>query len=174
MRSQAIFPAITSSIVSVHPGSPPTSPVLFVSFHFVVFNVGDWLGRYLCTFPRCLIWSPKRLTALSVARLLFIPLFLSCNISESSKAAPRGVGVAINSDIIYLLLLLMFGISNGYIATMGIISVSSPEHNTKLKHEEVDTAATVAQFCLVAGLAIGSALSFAVRGSICGCNPFVS
>jgi len=113
-------------------------------------------------------------------RMLFIPLFLSCNVLDPRDplSRPEGVGTLrialINSDLLYLLLLLMFGITNGYIATMGMISVSSPQHNAKLKNDDIDTAATVAQFCLIAGLAIGSALSFAVRGSICHCNPFIS
>jgi len=51
------------------------------------------------------------------------------------------------------------------------MAASSAEHNVQLKKEEIDTAATVAQFCLVGGLAVGSVLSFGVRGVICGCNP---
>lgn len=156
------------------------SPVLFVSLHFLVFNIGDWLGRFACSYPRFHVWSSQRLASLSFARSLFIPLFLACNISQPNyTTTPPSISFVkstplINSDLIYILILLAFGVSNGYIATMGMMAASSPEHNTKLKKEEINTAATVAQFCLIGGLAIGSFLSFGVRGVICDCNPFLS
>jgi equilibrative nucleoside transporter 1/2/3 len=144
-----------------------------------VFNIGDWLGRYICTFPRLLIWSSRRLLVLAFFRTLFIPLFLTCNIKREplSVSPPTNITVPlINSDFLYILILLAFGISNGYVATMGMMSAPSLEHNANLKKrkELVDTAATVAQFCLIGGLAIGSAFSFCVRMLICRCNPFVA
>jgi equilibrative nucleoside transporter 1/2/3 len=43
-----------------------------------------------------------------------------------------------------------------------------------LKKAEVDYAATALAFFLTSGLAAGSLASFAVRGAICQCNPFLS
>jgi equilibrative nucleoside transporter 1/2/3 len=73
-----------------------------------------------------------------------------------------------------MLILFAFGLSNGYVSSLCIMSASSLEHNPRLKgrKEDVDVAATVAGFCLVGGLAMGSIGSFAVRAAICGCNPF--
>lgn len=57
---------------------------------------------------------------------------------------------------------------------MSLMAASSFEHNPRLRgKEDVDTAATVAQFFIVGGCVVGSALSFVVRGFVCGCNPFV-
>lgn len=55
-----------------------------------------------------------------------------------------------------------------------MMSAPSLEHNPRLRgrREDVDVAATVAGFCLVGGLALGSIASFAVRGVVCACNPF--
>jgi equilibrative nucleoside transporter 1/2/3 len=55
------------------------------------------------------------------------------------------------------------------------MSAPSLEHNPRLKgrKDDVDVAATVANFFLVGGLVLGSFASFAVRAIICGCNPFV-
>lgn len=57
-----------------------------------------------------------------------------------------------------------------------MMAAPSLEHNPRLKGkaEDVDVAATVASFCLVGGLAMGSIASFAVKSAICGCNPFTS
>ncbi len=109
---------------------------------------------------------------MSLSRVVFVVIFLSCNVNDRSSlaaATPR-----INSDFIYLLTLLVFGISNGYLASMIMAAASSIEHNPNLKREQIEAAATVAQFFLVGGILVGSILSFLVKYLICGCNPFYS
>jgi equilibrative nucleoside transporter 1/2/3 len=167
---QAVFPAITTSI---QPTNPSTHPLLFTAVHFLVFNVADFLGRYVCSFPRFIIWSGRRLFALSVARTLFIPLFLMCNVQHGSGSSPAPV---ISSDFIFMLLLSLFGWSNGYVSSLCLMAAPSLDHNPRLngRLEDVDVAATVISFCLVGGLVAGSLSSFAVKGAICGCNPFTS
>lgn len=168
---QSVFPPITISIV---PTNPATHPLLFSAIHFLVFNVGDFLGRYVCSFPRLVIWSARRLLTLSLARTLFIPVFLMCNVQRSGSS-PLVSSAIISSDLLYMLILLAFGLSNGYISSLCMMSAPSVEHNPRLKGrvEDVDVAATVASFCLVGGLAVGSFASFAVRAAVCNCNPFV-
>jgi equilibrative nucleoside transporter 1/2/3 len=75
-----------------------------------------------------------------------------------------------------MIILFLFGGSNGYVSSLCMMAAPSLEHNPRLKGraEDVDVAATVASFCLVGGLALGSISSFAVKGAICGCNPFTS
>ena len=75
-----------------------------------------------------------------------------------------------------MFILLFFGLSNGYVSSLCMMAAPSVAHNPRLRgrQEDVEIAATVAGFCLVGGLAVGSVLSFAVRGAVCGCNPFVA
>ncbi|KIM45965.1 hypothetical protein M413DRAFT_298833 [Hebeloma cylindrosporum] len=171
MTTLAVFPPITTSI---QPTNPATHPLLFSAIHFLVFNVGDFLGRYICSFPIFLIWSSKRLLTLSFARTLFIPLFLMCNVQGGSPTITYSP--IISSDFLFMVILFAFGWSNGYISSLCMMAAPSLEHNPRLKGrvEDVDVAATVASFCLVAGLAAGSIASFAVKGVICGCNPFTN
>ncbi|KAF8665567.1 hypothetical protein AX16_000026 [Volvariella volvacea WC 439] len=191
----AVFPPITISIL---PTNPATHPLLFSAVHFLVFNIGDFLGRYLCSFASLLIWSSKRLLGLSLARTLFIPLFLMCNVQRPTpipapiapvanlliRAASTLPGPIISSDFLYMLILFLFGVSNGYLSSMFMMSVPSIAHNpflaerqatagAKKAREDVDVSATVASFCLVGGLVIGSAASFVVRAAVCACNPFL-
>ncbi|KAI0317743.1 nucleoside transporter-domain-containing protein, partial [Amylostereum chailletii] len=165
----AVYPPLT---ILVEPTTPGTHPLLFSSIHFLVFNTGDFLGRYLCSFKRLLIWSEKRLLVLSLSRTLFIPLFLACNIQRNplEPSTPP----LINSDLLFMLLLAASGMSNGYVSSMCMMSAPSLDHNPKLKgrKEDVDIAATVASFCLVGGLVVGSMASFGVRAAMCECNPF--
>ncbi|KAJ4500035.1 nucleoside transporter-domain-containing protein [Lentinula lateritia] len=176
-----VFPPITSSIL---PTNPSIHPLLFTSIHFLVFGLGDFFGRYICSFPRLLVWSAKHLLALSLSRTLFIFLFLLCNVQRPPNPTPESLSSLIpdspippiiNSDFLFMLILFLFGLSNGYVASMCMMSAPSLEHNPRLKgkKEDVDVAATVSQFCLIGGLVMGSVASFAVRGAVCRCNPFV-
>ncbi|KIP09195.1 hypothetical protein PHLGIDRAFT_126498 [Phlebiopsis gigantea 11061_1 CR5-6] len=164
----SVFPPIT---ISVLPTNPATHPLLFSTAHFFVFNTGDFLGRYICQFERVMIWSAKRLVSLSLARTLFVPLFLMCNVQRSATSTSTPI---ISSDVLFMLILLAFGLSNGYVSSLCMMAAPNVEHNPYLKGrvEDVDVAATVASFCLIGGLAMGSFASFAVRAAVCGCNPF--
>ncbi|KDQ14089.1 hypothetical protein BOTBODRAFT_32877 [Botryobasidium botryosum FD-172 SS1] len=187
----AIFPPITSSIQSVH--TPPPSifltPLLFNYLHFFVYNFGDWTGRALCAYPRLVVLldRPRVLLLLSLARTALIPLFLMCNIqrpigddgvsiigsvlSQSNLIRVENTPI-INSDLGYMAILAACGLSTGYISSLCVMSATSTAHNTRLKRDQVDLAATIVQFFLVGGVAVGSMLSFGVRGIVCQCNPF--
>ena len=168
LRDQSVYPPIT---LSIGPVNPDTHPLLFSAIHFLVFNTGDFIGRYTCSFPSLMIWSGTRLLFLSISRVLFIPLFLLCNV-RSATVEPTTP--AINSDLAFFLILFFFGWSNGHISSACMMAAPSVDHNPKLRGRtaDIDVAATVASFCLVAGLVLGSISSFAVRSAICNCNPF--
>ncbi|KAI0363552.1 hypothetical protein BV20DRAFT_1047586 [Pilatotrama ljubarskyi] len=167
----AVFPPIT---VSVLPTNPSVHPLIFTALHFLMFNVGDFAGRSICSLPRFHVWSARRLLTLSLLRTLFIPLFLMCNVQWASASSSSGP--IISSDIVFMTIVLLFGLTNGYVSSMCMMAAPSLAHNPRLKGrvEDVDVAATVAGFCLVGGLAAGSMLSFAVRALVCDCNPFVA
>jgi equilibrative nucleoside transporter 1/2/3 len=80
----------------------------------------------------------------------------------------RSSAPIINSDTIYLLILLGFGLTNGGISSLSMILASSPTLNSEINDEEKDVAGTLAAFCLVAGLAGGSVLSFGVTRLVGG------
>ncbi|KAH7909969.1 nucleoside transporter-domain-containing protein [Hygrophoropsis aurantiaca] len=166
----AVFPPITIAISSTNPSM---HPLLFSAIHFIVFNVGDLLGRHLCSYQRFMLWSERRVLIITLLRTLFIPLFLVCNVQRPSSAPV--IPPIITSDFLFMLILGLFGVSNGYVSTLSMLGASSLDHNARLKgrQEDVDVAATVANFCVNVGLAVGSMASFAARGAICDCNPFI-
>ena len=157
---------------------------MFSSVHFLMFNVGDVVGRSILSYPKFHSWSARRLLTLSLLRTLFVPLFLMCNIQSPSDIPipdtllPDTLLAAdvpiINSDLLFFLILLVFGMSNGYVSSMCMIAAPSTTHNPRLRDRgDVDVAATLASFCLVGGLAAGSFASFFVRAQVCKCNPFI-
>jgi len=95
-----------------------------------------------------------------------------CNVRRGNLAEPSQP--IIGSDTVFMLLLFLFGWSNGYVSSLCLMAAPSLDHNPRLKGrvDDVDVAATVASFCLVGGLMVGSFASFAVKSAICLCNPF--
>lgn len=172
----SVFPPITAYVTPTNPS--PTdmlTPALFTALHFLVYNVGDYFGRFICAYPAVRMWGRRQLGTYSLARLLLIPLLLMCNVR-----APGGelIGIGgdvplINSDLAFFALVALLGITNGHCCSLCMMAASSTEHNGRIRTEQVDTAAAVAQFSLVGGLVTGSMASFAVRRMVCACNPFL-
>ncbi|KAG8733375.1 hypothetical protein FRC12_018904 [Ceratobasidium sp. 428] len=175
----AVFPAITAYVAPV--SSSPTdklNPALFSALHFFVFNGADYLGRFSCAYPAVRIWGRRHLATYSLTRVIFIPIVLMCNIrtpgGELIGISGGGDIPLINSDLAFFVLVALLGLTNGHCCSLCMMAASSTEHNGRIRTEQVDTAAAVAQFSLTGGLMTGSIASFAVRRIVCACNPFLS
>lgn len=84
-------------------------------------------------------------------RFVFLPLFLFCNIRPDGRAL---TWVAFESDTAYIMIMMLFSISNGYVGS--ICMMSGPQ---LVKGEEALTAANMMVACLGLGLGLGSFLS---------------
>ncbi|KAI9879780.1 MAG: hypothetical protein M1830_007222 [Pleopsidium flavum] len=147
-----VFPVFTSEILSVR--DPSTSPRLFqrasfIPFAFLLWNAGDLIGRLLTLVPQLrLMQYPRILFIFSLVRLIFIPLYLLCNI--------RGRGAVIKSDTFYLIIVqFLFGLSNGYLGSNCMMGAAE-----WVEIEEREAAGGFMGLMLVAGLTVGSLLSF--------------
>nr|POF05883.1 nucleoside transporter fun26 [Quercus suber] len=148
------FPVFTQRIVSVRaPSDQPLilQPPSFIPLAFLFWNSGDLLGRLLTAVPALsLVRRPRLILTLAVARLGFVGLYHLCNIG--------GRGAVIQSDFFYLVVVqLLFGLSNGFIGTACMIGASE-----WVKPDEREAAGGFMVLSLVAGLAVGSLLSFFV------------
>jgi equilibrative nucleoside transporter 1/2/3 len=149
-----VFPVFTAEIESVRSGSSSSrlfSHVCFIPFAFLVWNTGDLIGRLLPLIPMFAIFHYPRATFLfSLSRIVFIPLYLLCNI--------RGEGAIIPSDTFYLLFVqFFFGVTNGFVGASCMIGASEQVEAT-----EREAAGGFMGLMLVGGLATGSLLSFIV------------
>ncbi|KAK9333887.1 nucleoside transporter-domain-containing protein [Lipomyces starkeyi] len=154
-----MFPVFASNILSVNytegvssPGSW-LRPNVYIPFAFLIWNIGDLIGRVICGYPQYNMRSPKALAIASLARTIFIPLFFLCNIS--------GSGAAISSDGFYIFLQLWFGITNGYISSCGMMGSES-----FVEEDEKEAAGGFMGLALNLGLAAGSLCSFILVGII--------
>lgn len=149
-----LFPVFASIVESVHKDSHffLLKKNIYIPFIYLAWNLGDLLSRILCgaSKSRVLIRNPRTLIIYSVARLAFIPLFLTCNIH------PRGKAPLISSDLWYITLQFLFGFSNGQLITSCFMVVGDHCDTS----EEKEAAGGFTSVFLSVGLAVGSVLSY--------------
>jgi len=141
-------------------------PLLFTTVHFLVMSIGSLLGRYSCSFPILLVWSGKKILAMSLLRTLFIPLILLCNVDRpGTTPIPPPI---IRSDVVFMVIILILGYTGGYVLSLALLAVSSLEHNPRLmgRREDVDVTAMLGGSFLILGLALGAMCSFGVEAMI--------
>ncbi|KAK5797974.1 hypothetical protein VI817_004265 [Penicillium citrinum] len=148
-----VFPVYTSRILSVNNPSKSRmydAPV-FIPIGFLFWNVGDFVGRLAVAIPKLsLSHRPWLAFVLSLLRIVFIPLYLLCNIN--------GQGASVQSDFFYLFIVQgLFGITNGYLASSCMMGASH-----WVSADERHAAGGFMGTMLVGGLTAGSLLSFVV------------
>jgi len=124
---------------------------------FVLFNVGDYVGRFiaeLVQWPKPGKMGMILVTVASLSRLAFIPLFVFCNVSPNNRQV---TDVLFHSDTAYIIIMAVFSISNGYLAN--ICMISAPQICIP---EEQQTAASLMVALLGLGLGSGALLQGAV------------
>ncbi|KAF9890902.1 hypothetical protein FE257_005478 [Aspergillus nanangensis] len=151
-----IYPVFTTVIESVRPRADRSrifDQAVFVPLGFFFWNAGDLTGRMLVLVPRLsLAHRPWALFVLAVGRVVFIPLYLLCNV--------QGRGAAVNSDFFYLFIVqLLFGLTNGYLGSNCMMGAGY-----WVSEDEREPAGGFMSLMLVGGLSLGSLLSFFVAG----------
>lgn len=150
------FPAVTVEVkTTVANGGAWESYFIPVSC-FLLFNLMDWAGRSLtavCMWPgKDSMWLP----VLVGLRIVFIPLFMLCNVQ------PRNfLPVLFAHDAWYIFFMIFFAFSNGYLASLCMCF--GPK---KVPQHEAETAGAIMAFFLSLGLALGAGASFAFRALV--------
>ena len=152
------FPVFTQKIVSVVPiDEAPRwlQPSVFIPIGFLVWNSGDLCGRLLTLIPaptRALHRRPTILFLFAIARAGFIPLYLLCNIENH--------GSKVGGDFFYLFILqFFFGVTNGWLGSYCMMDFA-----LYVEDGEREAAGGFMALNLVAGLMLGSLLSFSAAG----------
>ena len=116
---------------------------------FLVWNSGDLVGRLLTMISKInIVRHPRLAFFIALARVIFVPLYLLCNI--------HGRGAIIASDAFYLLIVqFLFGLTNGYVGSTCMMGAAE-----WVAEDEREAAGGFMSLMLVAGLSVGSLLSF--------------
>ncbi|XP_072477549.1 equilibrative nucleoside transporter 1-like [Notamacropus eugenii] len=149
-----VFPAVTAEVQSTIARTSDWKKYFILISCFFTFNVFDWAGRSLTTL--CM-WPTKdsrwQLPALVVARIVFVPLLMLCNIHPR-----KNLPVIFHHDAWFIIFITLFAFSNGYLASLCMCFAPK-----KVKPSEAEAAGTVMVFFLALGLALGTLLSFLLR-----------
>jgi equilibrative nucleoside transporter 1/2/3 len=148
------FPVFTQKVVSVRPPDQAPrllQPATFIPLGFLVWNAADLLGRLLTLLPFSYHHRPVALFIFSLLRIGFIPLYLLCNIG--------GNGAVVKSDLFYMVVQVGFGTTNGWLGSIAMME--APEY---VDDGEKEATGSFMALNLVAGLMVGSLLSFSVAG----------
>lgn len=152
-----VFPAVTVDVKSTVADGGVWEKYFIPVSCFLLFNVMDWAGRSLtavCMWPgKDSIWLP----ILVGLRVVFIPLFMLCNVQ------PRVISQTVwfSHDAWYIIFMILFSFSNGYLASLCMCF--GPK---KVSQHEAETAGAIMAFFLSLGLALGAAVSFGFRAAI--------
>lgn len=95
--------------------SPVVDKKVFIPLAFLVWNVGDLLGRVVCSWKSFVIDNQQAMVAYSISRVAFIPFFLGCNVN--------GLGEGWINDYFYILLQLLFGFTNGHLFSSAFMKI---------------------------------------------------
>ncbi|KAG7283565.1 hypothetical protein CRUP_026492, partial [Coryphaenoides rupestris] len=145
----AVFPVITVKVKTFYIDYTEWDKVFTCVCCFIVFNLMDLVGRSL---PSLVQWPAKesRLFPVMVfSRLLFIPLFMMCNIPNSQ------LPILFSNDGAYVIIMALFALSNGYLASLCMAYAPQLVHCG-----DCETAGASMTFFLALGLSLGAATSF--------------
>ncbi|XP_064821468.1 equilibrative nucleoside transporter 1 [Oncorhynchus masou masou] len=150
------FPAVTVDVKSTIADGGTWELYFIPVCCFLLFNLSDWVGRSLtavCMWPGK---DSKLVPILLVARVIFVPLLMLCNVQ------PRyNLPVFFEHDAWFIVFMIVFAFSNGYLASLCMCF--GPK---KVAAHEAETAGAIMAFFLSLGLALGASLSFLFRGLV--------
>jgi len=148
----ANFPAITASVKPKNSGTLWTDKYFTPVTCFLLFNLGDFIGRWSIGKVS---WPSKNskltLLTLVLARTVFFFLFAFCNAKPRHHSSPL-----FTNDIVYIAIMMMFSLSNGYLSTLAI-KYAPDMVQTK---EERELGGKMMAFAMSLGLAMGAGCSF--------------
>ncbi|KAM8841840.1 equilibrative nucleoside transporter 1-like isoform 1-T2 [Synchiropus picturatus] len=150
------FPAITADTRSTLAAESSWNVYFIPVCCFLFFNLSDWGGRSLsalCTWPGMDSWL---VPALVVARVVFVPLFMLCNVQPRFQ-----LPIFFHHDGWFILFMVLFAFSNGYLASLCMCF--GPK---KVLPHEAESAGVIMAFFLTLGLALGAGLSFLFRALV--------
>nr|XP_014093599.1 equilibrative nucleoside transporter 1 [Bactrocera oleae] len=149
----SVYPSVTELMQSENYGKGHAWNDIYYMpvVNYLFFNSGDYFGRILAGLWERPRDNPHTVLLMTVIRLLYVPFFLCAN-SNVHNFLP----VLVHTDITFIILMISFGITNGYLANISLIMAP----RSVMRHEK-EMASSIMAASLSSGLAIGSLLSMA-------------
>ncbi|CEG47694.1 equilibrative nucleoside transporter 1 isoform x1 [Plasmopara halstedii] len=153
-----VFPGITSAIKSMEPKRDLWSNKLFTPFTLILFNISDFIARLSASWwPRL---GQKNVFLASIARIIFFPLLMLCNLRNKSDTVITTV--IFRSDVLAMLFIAACAFSNGLLCTLAFMEY--PDLFRKPAEKEI--GGSIIFFVLSIGLTAGSIMSFVLKAML--------
>lgn len=123
---------------------------LWTPFFFLMFNLFDFIGRYSASKITFSWMNAKNIWIPCLARIVFVPLFLLCRVSESR------LPLVFKSDAFPIVIMAIFSLTNGYLSSLCMML--GP---TLCDVKDTMLAGNIMILSLTLGLCSGAAVSFA-------------
>ncbi|KAJ2163172.1 hypothetical protein GGF46_000101 [Coemansia sp. RSA 552] len=146
-QTLAVFPPLTEAIISAPRSTVQVAHI--TAWHFLIFNIGDYAGRVSTKWIRPT--SARILHWVNHSRWLLVPALLLF----PTAATPPQRTLLIHSDLLFLLLALVLGWTNGWVATSALILGPRGATNKEL-------AGAVLGLALCLGLVGGALASYPI------------
>ena len=163
----SVFPGVVASIgTSQTTIDPRITGDMFTPVMFVLFNVGDTLGRFIAG-----VWPKKApsdlwLLTLAALRLGFIPLFLLCAVDTAGGGDGGVLPVLFGQPAYPVVFVIVMAITNGHLGAVAMMH--APQ---RLSPPLRDEGGGLMALFLTIGLCMGSFLALGLRALVCNCNP---
>jgi equilibrative nucleoside transporter 1/2/3 len=147
-----LFPAITAQIRPLDGtgcSDGAFTDATFTAFMFLTFNLVDLIGRSAAGFFQLI--SKEWLPMASIARSIFVPLFVLCNVADSR------LNVTFKGTFWPIIFMGCMALSNGYVSTLAMIYGPQRVHA-----QDSEIAGSVMLLALTFGLFSGSMFSYLV------------
>lgn len=156
-----LFPGWTSELQSTYQCKSRIRLAndLYIPFMFLLFNVGDLLGRLLSTRLHTMqIYDlSTKLVTMACLRFLFFPLLFLCSTSSNS------IRFQINSDLYSELIQFSFALTNGFVLSAAFVHAPSLVPSTLGMQERMSE---ILNFSVVLGLLCGSLVSLLIASIV--------
>ena len=83
---------------------------------FLFYNLGDYIGRLMVGTNFIPKITSRMALICSVVRVAIIPCFMFCNLAPQERTL---IDIYFPSDTVYIVLMFIFSISNGYLTSIG-------------------------------------------------------
>jgi equilibrative nucleoside transporter 1/2/3 len=143
----SLYPGLTTLITSEGVNAKFFAPAMFL-----LFNLGDLIGRLSCGSLDVSSGGAKlakEVAGASLLRVVFLPAFMLCNVAGTV------LPVVFKHDAFPYLFMALFSFTNGLLATMSMMIAP-----TLVKFDDKKTVGALMTFLLSTGLLAGSCASF--------------
>lgn len=169
-----VYPAATSLVMPVNPTDSDWHEIYFSQVTcFLTFNVCNYLGTTVASIVQwpgdTSIRSQVTLFLFACLRVVFIPIFMTCNLAPKDRHLPvwaeiivcypylrlqLSFQVLLDSDTVFIVVMILFSLSDGYITNM---SMMFGPKSGKVEHQELTAGVMVAS--LASSIMVGSIFS---------------